>query len=642
MERKASHVLTHDVPLPARRLIVTLLMKDRVFRSFLMGSAMLTFPVAIPMGVAAQSLQDAESRPVVQPLPPAGVSKLNDALNRLARNSRDIDALLDAGSASLAVNDVDAAIGFFGRAEELSPDNPRIKIGLAAAYTRQQRPLDALRLFDEAERAGASTAMLAGDRGLAYDLVGDNVSARQQYEIALNQADDPETRRRLAISHAIAGDRASFETALAPLIAKQDAASYRTRAFGLAILGDDTDAVAIAEAAMPRTLSARIAPYLRYMPRLTKSQQAAAANLGQFPRAAQIGRDDPRLAQYTPPTGVRTADARLAPQGEPLGRRENATSQQGSPDRGRNAVEAPAIAQASPSPGQSAPVSAVQAAAAAVPAATPSVAMAAPSPAASETRIVRADPAVASDPMMRTQAARRVEVVPAAAAAQAVPAAASPPLPAVAASNVPQATVTAPSGSTFDLASAPQTAPATVAAVVTPASTPPISTPPAVTPPASVSRPVVQSAPESVADAFANFSLQPRTGVPIDTGGVDITTFEPPREVEAKPEPKPKTAPKPAPKPEPPKHPKRFWVQIATGKDLAALKFDWRRISRKSAQILGKSAKGFVTPWGESTRLLTGPYDSLKAAQEVVSKLKESGQDSFTFTSPDGQAVTSL
>ena len=630
MERKAGHVLLHDVPLPARAPIATLIMKDRVFRSFLTGCAMLAFPIVLPAGLAAQSLQDAESRPVVQPLPPAGVSKLNDALNRLARNSRDIDALLDAGSASLAVNDVDAAIGFFGRAEELSPGNPRIKIGLAAAYTRQQRPLDALRLFDEAERAGASTATLAGDRGLAYDLVGDNVSARQQYEIALNQADDPETRRRLAISHAIAGDRASFETVLAPLIVKQDAASYRTRAFGLAILGDDADAVAIAEAAMPRTLSARIAPYLRYMPRLTKSQQAAAANLGQFPRAAQIGRDDPRLAQYTPPSGVRTADARLAPQGEPLGRRDDTTSERRRPDRGRSTVEAPAIAQASPSPSQSAPVSAVTAAA--VPA-TPSVA-------ASETRIVRADPAVASDPMMRTQAARRVEVVPAAAAAQAVPAAASPPLPAVAASNVPQATVAAPSGSTFDLAAAPQTASATAAAVVTPASTPPISTPQASTPPAIVSRPVVQSAPESVADAFANFSLQPRTGVPIDNGGVDITTFEPPREVEVKPEPKP--APKPAPKPEPPKHPKRFWVQIATGKDLAALKFDWRRISRKSAEILGRSAKGHVTPWGESTRLLAGPYDSLKAAQEVVSKLKESGQDSFTFTSPEGQAVTSL
>lgn len=162
------------------------------------------------------------------------------------------------------------------------------------------------------------------------------------------------------------------------------------------------------------------------------------------------------------------------------------------------------------------------------------------------------------------------------------------------------------------------------------------------------SRPVVQSAPESVADAFANFSLQPRSGVPLDSGGVDLTTFEPPREVEAKPEPKaepkpaPKAAPKPAPKPEPPKHPKRFWVQVATGKDIAALKFDWRRISRKSAEALGKSAKAYVTPWGESTRLLTGPYDSLKAAQEVVSTLKEGGQDSFTFTSADGQEIKPL
>ena len=599
-------------------------MKNRLFRLGVMGGAILVAPATL----AAQSMQDAESRPVVQPLPPAGVSKLNDALNRLARNSRDIDALLDAGNASLAVNDVDAAIGFFGRAEELSPGNPRIKMGLAAAYTRQQRPLDALRLFDEAERAGASTTMLAGDRGLAYDLVGDNVSARQHYEIALKQAEDAETRRRLAISHAIAGDRASFETVLAPLIVKQDAASYRTRAFGLAILGDDADAVAIAEAAMPRTLSARIAPYLRYMPRLTKSQQAAAANLGQFPRAAQIGRDDPRLAQYTPPAGVRTADARLAPQGEPLGRREDTTSQRRRPDRGRSTVDNAAAGQALPSPSAAAPASV----AAAIPAPTPAAVVTPPAVAAAETRIARPDPAStpASAAMTNLAPAATVassgQIPVSATPAITAPVPASPPVstPAV----VPPATTA--SGSTFDLAAAPQTAPATVAAVAIPA----------VTPPATISRPVVQSAPESVADAFANFSLQPRTGVPIDNGGVDITTFEPPREVEVKPEPKP--TPKPAPKPEPPKHPKRFWVQVATGKDLAALKFDWRRISRKSAEVLGKTAKGHVTPWGESTRLLAGPYDSLKAAQDVVSKLKDSGQDSFTFTSPDGQEVTSL
>ena len=235
------------------RVVTIETMKQRLVLSVLIAP----LPVLAAPVVAAQ---ETESRAVVQPLPPASVTELNSALRRLARNSRDVDALLDAGTASLKVNDVDAAIGFFGRAEELSPSNPRVKIGLAAAYTRKQRPLDALRLFDEAEAAGASTADLASDRGLAYDLVGDNASAQRQYQIALSRGDDPEARRRLALSHAIAGDRVGFEQALAPLVAKADSASYRTRAFGMAILGEETEAVAIAEAVMPRNLPARIPP----------------------------------------------------------------------------------------------------------------------------------------------------------------------------------------------------------------------------------------------------------------------------------------------------------------------------------------------------------------------------------------------
>ena len=148
------------------------------------------------------------------------------------------------------------------------------------------------------------------------------------------------------------------------------------------------------------------------------------------------------------------------------------------------------------------------------------------------------------------------------------------------------------------------------------------------TPVRVVEQPVVQPKPESVADAFANFTLQPTTGVPVDNGGVDIRTIKPPREVAEEPE----------AKPEPPKHPKRYWVQVATGRDRSALRFDWRRISRKASDELGDKS-GFVTPWGQSNRLLAGPYDSLRAAQRAVTALKEDGVDSFTFTSPEGQEI---
>ncbi len=69
----------------------------------LCGTAFLAIPLA------AQSSDPAQSRAVVQPLPPAGVDNLNTALMRLARNSQDLDALIDAGNASLQLNDIDAA-----------------------------------------------------------------------------------------------------------------------------------------------------------------------------------------------------------------------------------------------------------------------------------------------------------------------------------------------------------------------------------------------------------------------------------------------------------------------------------------------------------------------------------------------------
>lgn len=522
----------------------------RSYCAFMAGAAILCGGAP----VFAQSSGDSVSQAVVQPLPPPGVAELNSALRRLARNSQNVSALIDAGNASLKVGDVDAAIGFFGRAEELSPGNPAIKVGLAAAFTRKQRPLDALRLFDEAESAGASTDSLASDRGLAYDLVGDNTAAQRHYQTALSRAENAQTRQRLALSHAMAGDREGFERILGPLVAQRDASAYRTRAFGLAILGEDAEAVAIAEAVMPRAMSSRIAPYLRYMPRLTRAQQAAAANLGVFPRAAQIGRDNPRIAQYADSPLARNADARLAPRGRPLGRsqarREDSRSPRRRPDRGRSVV----------------------------------------ADAAPEVEVVQPEqsPALARE----TEAA----VVSATEVAASTPVAVTPP------PSVP-AEVTAPSPG-FDLAKVTTGHPRETAS---------------------------KNSPESVAEAFANFSLTPTTGVAPSSGGVDIRTIEPPREVEKKPEPKPAE----------PVHPKRFWVQVATGRDTSALRFDWRRISRKASDVLEKY-DGFTTPWGQSNRLLAGPFASSRAAQRAVTALKEGGVDSFTFTSPEGQEIIPL
>ncbi|MBC2650998.1 SPOR domain-containing protein [Novosphingobium aerophilum] len=287
----------------------------------------------------------AQAQPVVQPLPRVSASQaLNAALARLGRDPKDLDALIDAGKAALGMGDIDAAIGFFARADQLSPDNMRVKGGLAGALVRSENPYDAIPLFAEADRAGSLDPMLIADRGLAYDLVGDNATAQRYYRDSLNAQPNDDTIRRLALSQAIAGDRAGMELTLAPLLQRQDKAAWRTRAFALAILQKPEEAIAIADQTMPDEMAQSIAPYLRYMPRLTPAQQAAAANFGRFPRAAEIGRDDPRVALYAPPKRVAVAEA-LVPSGQPLGRSKPAREDRRDDRRGRaKPAEPPVLA----------------------------------------------------------------------------------------------------------------------------------------------------------------------------------------------------------------------------------------------------------------------------------------------------------
>ncbi|NVD45880.1 SPOR domain-containing protein [Qipengyuania atrilutea] len=275
-------------------------------------------------------------RAVVQALPTEEVADLNEALRRLATNPRDVRALIEAGSASLELGDLEAAIGFFGRASDLDGNNPDVLNGLGTAYLRTQRPLEALQRYARAESAGADVALIAADRGLALDLLGDNLAAQDQYRLALTRGDDPAVRQRLALSYAISGKRDAFEEVLLPLLQAQDNAAFRTRAFGLAIMGDEAEALSIARAVMPARLAERMEPYLRSMSKLTPVQQASAANMGTFPAANEIGTVNRRFAearqeraavtapapapQRTGRLAPQRADTRLAPSGTPLGR----------------------------------------------------------------------------------------------------------------------------------------------------------------------------------------------------------------------------------------------------------------------------------------------------------------------------------
>ena len=641
---------------PARRKPPTNNIVGRLAVAMMVGGAFV-LPAA---SAAAQTV----SRPVVQALPSPAVADLQTALRRLARDTRDLDALIDAGTASLQLGDIDAAIGFFGRAEDLSPGNPRIKVGLAGAFLRSDRPLEALRLFSEAEAAGASTSALAGDRGLAYDLVGDNASAQAQYRSAMSSGGDAEMQRRLALSQAIAGDREGFEQTLLPLLNDRDFGAYRVRAFGLAILGDEEEAVAIAEAVMPGPLSDKIVPYLRYMPRLTRAQQAAAGNLGIFPRAAQIGRDDPRIAQYSANAALSTSTprqnsveaigsgSRLAPSGPPLG----GSSARAAPAPGRNSGQATArgvSSSAGASPGSQGPRDDAEARRRARIAA----------------RQARSNRRSASDPLSRASGAGRASasVQNASPAPAQVPAAQlagvriEVPEPAVQTTSSGVATATGElpafvanqAGTPTPL---PDTAPLQsqaarpVIALAEPAaeSVPSTSdTTAAAIPvivasagPAATSSGRATSAPDlsepaSVEDAFAAFALAP---VAAPVGGIDITAIDPPREIRRA---EPRPAAPAAETPPTPAHPSRIWVQVATGRDREALAFDWRRISRKAGDLLA-GQKGHLAEWNDANRLLAGPVASRSAAQELVTALKAEDVDSFVFTSRAGEVVEPL
>jgi len=633
--------------------------------------------------LAANGVASSTSQAVVQPIPGAESMRLNAALSRLARDARDVPALIDAGQASLDLGDFQAAIGFYQRADAISPGNARVKAGLAGAFVQAEDPFSAIPLFEEAAKAGPLDANRLADRALAYDLVGDSVSAQQYYRQALAAGADDEIVRRLALSQAIAGDKRGMEVTLAPLLQKQDKSSWRTRAFALAILGQTEEAESIARSTLPADMAGAISAYLRFMPRLTAAQQAAAANLGRFPRAAEIGIDDPRFAAYARPRAVlASASQSLTPVGEPLGK----TARAGKPADDRRTRREREQAEKA-------------AARAAKSETRPALAAAAPPPEPHPGRETTQAP-------IKVAVAAPVPPPPSPAPVK-VALAAPPPAPVKAASTVPPPSPapvkTAPgpgpgfgslesdgagSAQGFDLrqVATTQSVPKPAAATTQTASAASTASPPpaplqvaTVAPPPPPPPPAVKAAPPKPApaaprprqleDVFADLT-PPSRQAEAAAGAVDVRRIKPVRveaaaapACEPAPDPKAKGA-KAAPKgkqaavrvtkgspatqcvdvkkPAVPSHPSRIWVQVATGRDRKALAFDWRRMVKEDATVFA-SRKGFTSAWGQTNRLLTGPFETEAAANAFIARLKKAGVDgSFLWTSPAGQVVDAV
>nr|WP_232307085.1 SPOR domain-containing protein [Sphingomonas sp. Y57] len=208
---------------------------------------------------------------------------LSRYLRVLARDPGDLDALTGAGSAALAVGDADAAINFFVRAEKISPRDGRVKAGLGSALVQKEQARAALRLFDNATDLGVPPVDVALDRGLAYDLRGDNRKAQAEYNLLLRTRPDPEATRRLALSLAMSGDKVGALATLDPLLQKRDIAAWRARAFVLAMTGDTPGAESAAYAVLPRYQADALKPFLSRLPALKAAEKAAAVHFGHFP-----------------------------------------------------------------------------------------------------------------------------------------------------------------------------------------------------------------------------------------------------------------------------------------------------------------------------------------------------------------------
>lgn len=604
------------------------------------GALLLTSALCVPAAAFQAAQPDAATRAAMDKRT-AARSLLSSALGRLAANNNDGAALLDAGRASVELEDYRAGIGFLTRAEQANPRDGAVKAALGSAMVHMENPTRALDYFGEAQLLGASERLFLADRGLARDLLGQQDAAQRDYQLALSIAPSDEVSRRYALSLGISGETDRAVQLLTPQLRAQDRAAWRLRAMILAMNGRDAEATEIVNATMPPALAQNILPYLTQMDRLNPAQQAAAAHFGRFPsgelgprrKPVQVAAVAPTPAPAPVPTGKRSPKpAAAAPQASatpPPGRRPTTVP----------AEPRPVAAKPTPAP---------------APTPAPRLASAAPAP-APDTMTASATSGSSTPPVL--QSPFRDTLRPVTGAAAPAPASTPPlrPAPAVvepAADS--QKAVIGPGFSINDLgrgaAAAPPPAPV-------PSPTP-VDTNVAAVPSPPVAGPAVgavdPAAPLASLAAIASSIEIPPEELEQADDAVGADTLAKLREdkkradaaeaakrvkddaaakakAEADAKAKAEAAEKKA-------NPARIWVQVATGANAKALATDFGKFAKKSPAVF-KGKSGGTTEWGKTRRLLVGPFKDRKAAQDWLTEYKKAGGDGFLFNSEAGQDV---
>lgn len=250
----------------------------RGLSSFSWSGALLACACGLSCAMAAPAAAQGSYSPYNE-TPAAALARY---VRALADDPKDFNSLIGAGRAALELGDAQTAAGFFARADDVNPQSPLPQEGMGAVSVENGDAKAAMPYFTRAQQLGATQAMLGCDRGLAYDMQGQQAKAQADYRAALNGADADEARRRLALSLAISGNKAEALNTLGPLSAKGDSTTMRIRAFILALTGDPNGAMTAVDAAMPGSAS-RVAPFLQRLAALPAGEKAAAVNLGIFP-----------------------------------------------------------------------------------------------------------------------------------------------------------------------------------------------------------------------------------------------------------------------------------------------------------------------------------------------------------------------
>jgi Flp pilus assembly protein TadD len=630
--------------------------------SWIIGGLLLAGTASAPNALA-QSDQAALVRP-------PDAADLNAHLARLAANPRDVDALIGAGEAALALDDARAAAGFFARADAIASGNGRIKAGLARVMLKTQNPTEAVRLFDQAGRLGYPDTTILSDRGLAKDMTGDQAGAQRDYYAALQRTpNDEELVRRYAASLGISGQVDAAEKILDPLLYKSDRAAWRYRAFILAMNNRQADAKKVADQTMPAQLATAIIPYMQKMPYLTAAQKAAAVHFGHFPQ--QTGTTIATIIPTPPAPGVTLTKAPVAvaaatptPKPKPVSRaeqrrqqREAARLARAEAARARTAARQPTAAAS-----QTATVPQPQAAQPTRPQPVP--------PAPTQLAQVQSLP-----PEPRPQSPQ-VQPLPSTSSS-----AASSQTPPVRQTATPSATgVQGPPSPGFDSIDRPAqpTPPAastgtqlnaiTLAQASTPSAQPEPSTPSTASEPAPPPPPAPAVTPQPDPEATRTLAQiihaidVPDAERQASVAAVDldeVAAIQAQRRLErqqtaraaadkakkdaaakAKAEADAKAKAEAEEKKRLAANPSRNWLQVGVGQSKSALGFTMKGL-RKKYTILSRQ-DGWSASWGRTNRLLVGPFASFTRAKELETSLKKEGADVFAWKSDAGEVVEQL